>query len=137
MPRFDDCHHQVVRALQKEGWIVRRQHTELSIEERTVYIDILASKSANGRSESVLLAEVKCFPESESSTTQLYIAIGQYIVYRAMLEALNFEMPLYLAVPEMIYTTLFDPIIMKIMRDYAIKMMIVDLVKEKIVKWSE
>jgi XisH protein len=137
MPRFDQCHEQVVHSLQKEGWRVEGQHVQLTSEERTAFVDIQARRPLNGTVEQVLLAEVKCFPNEESYTTQIYTAIGQYLVYRMMIEEANLSIPLYLSIPETTYTELFDSIIMKMIQRYQIKLMIVNIVEEGIVRWME
>jgi len=95
MPKLDQCHHQVVRALQKTGWTVAPRATKLYSENRQIFIDIRAWRQVNGTSQQILLAEVECFPDRRSLTTDLYIAFGQYIVYRALLAELEDPHPLY------------------------------------------
>lgn len=57
--------------------------------------------------------EVKCFSNLAEHIRDLYIAIGQYIVYQAMLDELNNPTPLYLAVPKTAYDRLFDGVIQR------------------------
>ena len=40
MPRLDDCHEQVVHALEKDGWNVDDKPRRLIHQERLVFIDI-------------------------------------------------------------------------------------------------
>ena len=89
MPAIDVCHSQVVHALQKDGWTVDPQPFTIRVQRRRGFIDIIANQSINGTSQQILLAEVKCFQDQASWTNDLYAAIGQYIVYRTMLEQIN------------------------------------------------
>jgi hypothetical protein len=136
MPVLDSCHPQIVRALRKEGWRVEDKPRALRVNRRRVLVDVSASRITNTGVREILLAEVKCL--SESSTTQeLYTAIGQYLVYRTMLDQLEIRVPLYLAVPEAGYLSLFDSTIRQLVDDNRIKLVIVNLVTETIVAWKE
>ena len=84
-----------------------------------------------------MLAEVKCFLDEDSTTHELYAAIGQYLVYRVMLDILNNEASLYLTVPKQIYDTVFDEVIRKLVKQHHIKLMIVNLDMEAIEEWKE
>lgn len=137
MPTLDSCHPQVVRALQNAGWIVAPVPAFIRAGERTVFIDILAERSGNGAEASVLLVEVKCFADSKTTTTDLYTAIGQYLVYRAMLERASVTTPLYLAVPDHAYTELFDTVIQEVVNTCKIRIVTVNLKTETISQWIE
>lgn len=108
MPCFDDCHEQVVKALQKDGWLVELLPLSLKAGNRRIHINIRAKRQENGSAQVVMLAQVKCFADENTLTTDLYTAIGQYLIYRAILAELNIDYPLYLAVPVAIYKTIFD-----------------------------
>ncbi len=134
---FDVCHDQIVRALQKAGWRIDGESVQLAIEERTGFIDIRARRDTNGSIQQVLYIEVKCFSDENRMTTEVYTALGQYMVYRTMLDRLNLTMPLYLAVPEDTFTKIFDSVIMEIVRRNQMKLMIVNIDQETIVQWIE
>jgi hypothetical protein len=136
MPRLDDCHLQIVRALEKEGWKVSNAF-HIRTQKRVVYIDALAWRGTNGESQQILLAEIKCFPDTQAATTELYLAFGQYILYRAVLAEVNNPTPLYLAVPEHIYQTVFDSTTRRAVSDNRIKLLLVDLDTETITRWNE
>lgn len=74
MPALDECHPPIARALQKEGWIVNEKPERISTANRSVYIDIKASRQTNGMKNQILLAEVKCF--FEDTNLELFIAVG-------------------------------------------------------------
>lgn len=135
MSRLDVCHNQVVNALQKDGWAVDQFPFVLVTETRRAFVDIRAVRKNNGHDEQILLAEVKCFTQRNSRSSDLYTAIGQYLVYRTMLIENNLIMPLYLAVPDDIYDELFDSTIQQLIRDNDLKIITVDLEREVIIRW--
>jgi XisH protein len=137
MPRLDQCHEQVVRALEKEGWTVAKKQFKLYAEGRQIFIDIRASRGANGAHQQVLLVEVKCFADRDNTTQELYTALGQYIIYRTVLAELNSQTPLYLAVPENVLADILDSITTRAVKDNQIKLVVVNLETETIVKWME
>ena len=137
MPRLDDCHEQVVHALEKDGWNVDDKPRRLIHQERLVFIDIQAARGTNGSRQQILLAEVKCFPDRERTTQELYIAFGQYIIYRALLAQEEINLPLYLAVPLDAYDQIFDSTVLRAISDNSVKLVIVNIATETISQWSE
>lgn len=137
MPRLDNCHPIVVRALEKAGWTVNDAPFKVKRLNRQIYIDVEASRRANGSRQQILLAEVKCFPDTSSITTELYTAIGQYLIYQAMLAELSIEIPLYLAVPEETYKNEFDSVVQRAINECKMKLLIVNLEAERIIQWIE
>ena len=137
MPRLDECHPQIERALEKEGWRVNPIIEQLYAPDRAIFIDIQATRGQNGTEQEILLAEVKCFPEQSAVSRELYIALGQYIVYRAVLAELRNPAPLYLALPEAVYINLIDPTVARAIFDNRIKLVIVNLETETVIEWIE
>ena len=135
MPAFDHCHEQVVRALQKDGWTVVQSPASLFTIFRHAFVDLEMSRGMNGRQETGLFVEVKCFPDPDNTTRDLYTSIGQYLVYRAMLIELEETSPLYLAVPLKIFETIFDSSVVRVIQESQIRIVVVDLVTETIDKW--
>ncbi len=137
MPAFDVCHDQIVSALQKEGWQVDHRQMQLKLGERAIFIDVRATRSVNGSSQQILLVEIKCFADRDSTTRELYTAIGQYVIYRAMLYERKIATPLYLAVPDDVYRDIFDTTVQRAITDTQIKLVIVNLESEVITVWKE
>jgi hypothetical protein len=137
MSRLDYCHPQVVHALENDGWTVNPIPLEIETLERTIHVDIEASRQMNGTRQRVLMAEVKCFPDRKKTTRELYEAVGQYIIYRAVLAEINMNVPLYLALPVEVYVTIFDSTARRAIKDNMIKLLIVNLELERIVEWIE
>jgi hypothetical protein len=90
----------VVRAQQKDGWRIDAEQTMIATEDRKGFVDLRAVREVNGTQQQIMLVEIKCFPDRDSTTEELYVAVGQYIIYRALIVELGMNIPLYLAVPE-------------------------------------
>lgn len=134
---LDTCHEQIVRALQNDGWIVDDRPRRLSHDGRVIFIDLRATRQANGSTQPILLAEIKCFPDRKDTSQELYTAVGQYIIYRAMLVERKIEIPLYLAIPDEVYRDMFDSTVQRAIGDNRIKLVIVNLETETITQWRE
>jgi hypothetical protein len=137
MPALDYCHPHIVHALEKDGWVVDDREVRVRTGERTVYIDLFASRQANGSRQQILLAEIKCFPDRNSTTRDLYIAVGQYIIYRAVLDEIGDTTTLYLVVPQTVYETIFDTAVRRAISDNRIKVLVINIDTERIVQWIE
>jgi hypothetical protein len=127
----------VIRALQKDGWRITDEQVPMKLDRRRVFIDLLATHGANGSRQEMALIEVKCFPDPQNTSQDIYTAVGQYFLYRAMLGALELDIPLYLSIPEAIYDNVFDMIVQRAISDSQIKLVIVNLDEERVVRWSE
>ena len=84
-----------------------------------------------------MLVEGKCFPDETSTTRDLYTAIGQYFLYRAMILELGGNDPVYLAIPDTIFETVFDIAVMRVVRDYNVKLVVINLETETVKQWIE
>ena len=91
----------------------------------------------NGNGRTILLVEVKCFPPDSDRNAELYSAIGQYLIYRAMLVENDDETALYLSIPLVEFAKLTDNAFKRVIRENSIKLIIVNLEAERIVEWVE
>ncbi len=137
MPKYDTCHEQVMRALQKDGWRIVAEQSVIMAHKRKGIVDIRAAREINGSRQQILLVEVKCFPDREDTTQELYTAIGQYIVYRAIMVQLTMNIPPYLAVPDEVFANTFDLSVRWAINDSRVKLIIVDVEMEIIKQWIE
>jgi hypothetical protein len=136
MPALDRCHPIIVRSLEKDGWTVAPESFGLSVARgHTLQIDIQATRTENGSSYKLVIVEVKCFPDQAAETTDLYIALGQYLVYRGLLNERQVEADLYLAVPTFAYESVFKRMGMAAVRENRVKMIVIDLDREVITQW--
>ena len=131
MPALDDCQPQIVHALQNAGWAVSPKPKRLIVGRRVSYVDLVAVQGSRQ-----IYVEVKCFGDPDSSHEQ-YVAVGQYLLYRAMLQSLEDSTPLYLTIPGTIYETGIDRILRSVLEDHQIKLLVVDMEMETILQWKE
>lgn len=83
MPALDQCEPQVIRALQKAGWVVTHQPLQIRVSRNeAVYADLRLIQPAV--KQTIIIVEVKCFAGKRSLLDEFYHAVGQYIVYREM-----------------------------------------------------
>lgn len=136
MPAIDTCQPQVIHALEKDGWRIHQSPFHLADEKRSIFVDALLTKGVNGASQQLLLTEIKCFSQVNSITHDLYTAIGQYLIYRALLRKTFNTMLLYLAIPLRAYEHIFDESVLSVIHETAINLLIVNLDTEEIVQWK-
>src|SRR5688572_2167293 len=130
MPTQDTCQPEVIAALQKDGCIIIGQQVHIPKPDLYIFIDIEAAKE-----DQQAFIEVKCFPEA-NSTTEFYIAIGQYLLYRQVITTQKPDATLYLAIPEHIFNT-FGETYRDTLSDNHVKMIVVNIQMEVIAQWIE
>ena len=59
--------------------------------------------------------EIKCFSDEKNHNTDWYVAIGQYLIYREIIDVLKVAIPIYLAIPHKIYDMITDDVINQLM----------------------
>lgn len=135
MPAKDRYHDTVKRALVKDGWTVVREQVLFIIADRHVWIDMEASRTPG---EHRILIEVKGL-EGPSHVEALMEAIGQYVVYRAVIdEAGGQNIPLYLAVTESAYQSILSEQIGVVVRRQAqVKLFVFDPDSEEVRLWID
>jgi hypothetical protein len=132
MPALDHCQPEATHALEKDGWDVGEKPFPLFVTPHPLLIDLQAT-----RENRTIFVEVKCFPDSSNSISDLYGAIGQYMVYRAVLQQMGLKAALYLAVPNTAFHDVFRRVGMGAVKDGKIKLIIFDRDKEVIEQWLE
>ena len=136
MPAVDVCQPQIIRALEKDGWHVLSRQSRFMVEGRLIYIDLHAYRQVNGSQEEIFLAEVKCFADDAQYTHDLYTALGQVVMYRAILDARNVHTPLYLVIPYHAYERVFDSIAQNVLKHNQVGLLVVDLDEERVMVWK-
>jgi hypothetical protein len=132
MPAIDECQPKIINALAKAGWQVNEKPFILRLNrQHRLHIDL----EARNQQGTILVIEVKYFAETQSATTDLYLAIGQYIVYRSLLRERDILEELFLAIPLSAYQDIFQRMGMSAIVDNDVKMIIVDLDTEVIHSW--
>lgn len=136
MAEIDVCEPQIIHALEKDGWTIRNKPFMIRTDRRSMLADLRVQRTLNGRSEQIIIVEVKCFTNPKVDLPELYTAIGQYEIYRAALRKEQSAPPLYLALPDTAYNRLMnDSAFRNALEGANIKMLIVDIEKEEVVRW--
>ena len=136
MANKDIYHDTVKRVLIKDGWQITHDPLTVAIGRRDGYIDLGAEKifaaEHNGRKIAV---EVKSFI-GPSLLQDLYLALGQYLLYREALQIVEPERILYLAVRHAIYEQLEREQLRDLLDRQQVKFVVFDVDKERIVEWT-
>ena len=136
MSRRDLFHEAVRNALIKEGWDITHDPYILKFGEQKLQVDLGAEMPLAAEREGRKIAvEIKSFIR-ESSVTDLYVAIGQYAVYRRLLNQQEAERILYLAIPNDAFEEVFDPAHGRDIREALdIRLIVYEAEEEVIVRW--
>ena len=133
MPIKDNYHDTVITALRKDGWSRIKEQLPLTISTRTVWVDIKAQNTTNGE---IIVVEIKGFENIRSPIDYFEDTVGQYMVYRIILEEKGLDYPLYLAVPHQAYSGFFrEEIVKVVIEKLDIKLLVFDTNLEEIVLW--
>lgn len=133
MPAKDRYHDTVKRALIKDGWSITGEHVKIGIENRSLFVDIEASKIDGSL---VILVEVKELEDTRAQVEALANALGKYALYRLALNAMDSKIALYLAVTQAAYQgILSEKIGILALNDANIALLVFDPMREEIVAW--
>jgi hypothetical protein len=138
MATADIIHNAVKNALIKDSWSITHDPYVIKYEEVTLFADLGAERAIAAELAGIkIIVEVKSF-FGRSPIQDIKIALGQYDLYQGFLEVLTPERKLYLAISKKIYDTLFEQkAIQLIVQRYELPLLIVDIEKEEIVKWTK
>jgi hypothetical protein len=136
MPRLDKIHHAVRRALERDGWRITDDPFIIEYKRTKLYADLAAERSlAAERDGRKIAVEIKSFI-SASKLQDLKEALGQYDIYRYLLEEIEPERKLYIAVSEKAYTNFFtQDAIQLVTRKHRLPLIVVNLEREEVVQW--
>jgi hypothetical protein len=136
MPALDKHHSAVRKALVKDGWIITHDPLTLELDDRKVYVDFGAERLlAAERGTEKIAVEIKTF-SNPSPIADLERAIGQYGLYEDILQIVEADRTLYLAVPDQVYSAIFSERIGQLALEKRIKRAFVfEPNEEEIVRW--
>lgn len=136
MPAKDIYHNTVKSALIKNGWIITDDPYKIKYEDAELYADLAAEKPiAAQRNGEKIIVEIKSFI-SPSPMNDFENAMGQYIVYRNLLQLSHQEHDIYLAVRDTVFYTFFQrKSIQSIVNLNQVKLIIFNHEQEEIKQW--
>jgi hypothetical protein len=126
----------VKEALTKDGWTITHDPLRLRWGGKTHYVDLGAERLlAATKNQHKIAVEVKSFV-SDSEMRDLQQAIGQFSLYKLLLNKLEPERLLYLAVTEEVTKAVFDqPIGQLVVAEGQIKLVSFSLKTKEVVRW--
>jgi len=139
MARIDAYHDVVKSALEKDGWTITHDPLYLTVNGIDVYIDLGAEQQpiAAEKNGEKIAVEIKSFLGG-SVVSELEKAIGQYLLYSAILMEKEPDRTLYLAVPETAYHSIFsERVVDLLVRNQKIWLIIFDEFEGRIIQWLD
>lgn len=136
MPKLDIIHNSVKNALIKDGWLITDDPYVIQYRRTTLYADLGAERPiAAERNGQKLVVEVKSFIGA-SKIQDLKEALGQYDIYRYLLEETAPDRKLYIAISKVAYNTFFtQDVTQLILNRHQLPIIVVDLETEEIMQW--
>ena len=136
MPAKDIYHDTVKHALQKEGWIITHDPFPLQIGKKRLSVDLGAERLISAeKGLQRIVVEVKSFV-GQSDVKDLEQALGQYILYRQILDEMGIERSLYLAVSQPTFNSVFAIELGQVLlKNQVVKLIVFDDECEAIVQW--
>jgi hypothetical protein len=136
MPRLDIIHNSVKNAIIKDGWLITDDPYLIQYRKTTLYADLAAERPiAVERDDRKLVVEVKSFIGA-SKIQDLKEALGQYDIYRYLIEETAPERKLYIAISEVAYQTFFtQDVAQLIISKHQLPIIVVNLDTEEIIQW--
>lgn len=136
MPARDIYHDAVKNALVKDGWTITDDPLHLKWGQKDMYVDLgaqrlLAAEQGNKK----IAVEIQSFV-SPSEMEDLKYAMGGFVTYRAVIQRLEPERTLYLAVRDNVFTALFEePIGKLLIESENLYLVVFNSDSETIVQW--
>lgn len=138
MPARDLYHEHVRNALIKDGWRITQDPLRLEWATTNVQIDLGAERLLVAEKDARKIAvEVKSFL-SESELTDLYSALGQFLLYRKALMKKEPKRILFLAIREAVFLDVFaHPDNQDLCASEQIRLLVFNPDTQEIVQWIE
>ena len=138
MPARDSFHGLVREAQVREGWTITGDPVTLIYGTKALFVDLgaqhLIGASCEGRRIAV---EVKSF-RGLSEMADLEMALGQFVLYRAILRRKDPACKLYLAIPIDPHQSIFmDPLGEMLLQDERLALIVFDPSTAEIIRWID
>ena len=135
MPAKDLYHDHVRAILEKEDWIITDDPLFMRAGGRKVFIDLAAEKVILATRETEQIAvEVKSFIGA-SPLNNFHAAVGQFLLYREVLDEKDPQRKLFIAMPKDTYIEFVDDFILRMLQKHEIHLFVFDNKKLEIWQW--
>jgi hypothetical protein len=137
VPARNIQHDAVIQALRGDGWTITHDPLILNYGDRRVFVDLGAERAtiAAERGDERIAVEIQSFV-AVSPVHDLQDAVGQFVVYRAILAQREPNRILYLAVADSVFDTLFsEPLGQLLIADVELRIVVFDPQQQKVVRW--
>jgi len=136
VPAKDIYHDTVKRALQNDGWTITHDPFPLQIGKKRLSADLGAERLISAeRGLQRIVVEVKSFV-GPSDVKDLEQALGQYVLYRQILDEMGLGRDLYLAVSQATFNSVFTIELGQVLlKNRVVKLIVFDDEREAIVQW--
>ncbi|PSB46291.1 fatty-acid synthase [filamentous cyanobacterium Phorm 6] len=136
MSAKDIYHNTVKRALQKDGWTITHDPFPMQIGRKRLSADLGAERLINAeKGREKIVVEVKSFV-GRSDVKDLEQALGQYVLYRQVLNEMQINRNLYLAISEEVFNSVFTIELGQVLlKNNLVKLLVFDKKSEAILQW--
>jgi hypothetical protein len=136
VPAKDIYHDTVKFALQKDGWTITHDPFPLQIGKKRLSADLGAERLISAEKETQrIVVEVKSFV-GQSDVKDLEQALGQYVLYRQIMNEMGTDRQLYLAVSQLTFNSVFTIELGQVLlKNQIIKLIVFDDENEVILQW--
>jgi XisH protein len=138
MPRKDLIHEAVRNALLKDGWTITADPYLLEYGAEDLFVDLAAERLLAVEREGRRIAvEIKSFL-GRSPVNDLQNALGQYAVYLSVIEIVDPQRRLFLAISKSAYDDLAElETFHLVVHRFQVALIVVRVPSEEIVEWIE
>jgi hypothetical protein len=139
VPAKNIYHDAVVEALTVDGWTITHDPLTVSYGGRDLFVDLGAERVtlAAEKEGQKIAVEVQSFL-NPSPVRDLQEAVGQYEIYRTILEQTEPERRLYLAVPRVVYESLLtERFGQLIVTRLGLRLIVFDDEQQRVTQWIE
>jgi hypothetical protein len=136
MPKRDIHHNTVRQALIKDGWTITHDPFTFRIGRKRLFADLGAARLISAeKGQQKIAVEIKSFIGA-SDVLDLEQALGQYVLYRKLMEKRDPDRVLYIAVSQSTFDTVFMTELGElILADESFHFIVFDEIREEITKW--
>ncbi|MGI8980881.1 MAG: element excision factor XisH family protein [Pirellulaceae bacterium] len=138
MPAKNIYHVVVIEALEADGWTITDDPLKMRYGGRDFYVDLGAERTPIGaeKGERKIAVEIQSFL-NQSIVRDIEEAVGQYDVYRTLLQENEPKRSLYLAVPQRIRKALLvEPFGRLIVAKLNLSVIVFNEQKKRIIEWT-